>query len=162
MYKIKLSLIHVILPLVIGGLIYVCFRSLSLRLFDWFEIIGLNSFLLSIRNLTYSFKTDLPLWVYFSLPDGLWVYSFSSALIIFWDNDFKKFKLWSLIPLVLSVLIEILQVFDFFPGTFDFIDLIFSIMGLLISKIIINHKLKLKDSKYIETKNREIKKLLKI
>lgn len=138
----KLTSVHVLLPLIIGGLIYISFRSLSLRLFSWFEILGINSFSSSIRNLANPFKNDLPPWIYFSLPDGLWIYSFSSALLIFWNNDFQKLKYWLFIPFISGILIEILQQFKLFPGTFDFLDLLFSTLGLLLSKTIINYKFK--------------------
>jgi hypothetical protein len=141
----KITTIHVILPLLIGGLIYISFRSTTLKMFNWFRFIGINNHILSIRQQFFYLKLYLPQWTYYSLPDGLWVYSFSSALIIFWNNDFEKVKYWLLIPFITGILIEILQGFELFPGTFDFLDLTFSALGLLLSKIIINHKLKQND-----------------
>lgn len=138
----KLIFIHVAIPLLLGGLIYISFRSLSLRMFNWFEWSKIDFFTSLIRDLIYPLKNYIPPWFYFSLPDGLWIYSFSSALLIYWNNDFEKVKYWLLIPFVSGILIEILQGFKFFSGTFDFLDLFFSILGLLLSKTIINSKFK--------------------
>ncbi|MCR4030286.1 MULTISPECIES: hypothetical protein [Flavobacterium] len=129
----KIIFIHVIVPLVIGGLIYISFRSLSLRMFDWFKWIHIDFITSLIRDIMYPFKRQIPTWFYFSLPDALWVYSFSSALLIIWKDQFKKGKYWLLIPLLSGSIVEIAQAVKLFPGTFDMIDLIFTTTALLFS-----------------------------
>jgi hypothetical protein len=126
---VSTTLLHVIFPLVIGGIIYILFRSLTLRLFYWIEMCGLKSTVLSFRNLIYQDKVEVPSWIFYSLPDGLWVYSFTSALIIFWKNEKTKLIFWLVIPFTTGILFEILQGFNCFPGTFDVIDLILSIIA---------------------------------
>ena len=79
--NIKMILIHVISPLIIGGILYVVFRTKSLRMFGWFEFIGFNSEISFLRKYVSPLKSWLPSWVYFSLPDGLWVYSFTSIAL---------------------------------------------------------------------------------
>ena len=143
----SLILTHVISPILIGGFIYISFRSLSLRLFKWLDALGLMTTSLSIRNFFHPFKKDLPNWVYFSLPDGLWVYSFSSAIMIMWRNNYEKAKYWLLIPFFLGIIIEIAQGLKIIRGTFDIIDLIFSIIALLSSILIINYKIKQNEKK---------------
>jgi hypothetical protein len=143
----SLILIHVISPILFGGVIYISFRSLSLRLFEWLEVIGLKTITLSIRNIFNPLKNDLPYWFYFSLPDGLWVYSFSCALLILWRNNHEKAKLWLLIPFFSGIIIEIAQGLKIFRGTFDVIDLVFSIIALVSSVVIINYKFKQNDKK---------------
>jgi hypothetical protein len=138
----KIFFCHVVIPLISGGLIYISFRSLSLRMFDWFKWCKIDFFTSLIRSIIYPLKSHFPAWFYFSLPDALWVYSFSSALLIYWNNDFEKVKYWLLIPFVSGILIEISQGFKFFSGTFDFLDLLLSTLGLLLSKTIINYKFK--------------------
>jgi hypothetical protein len=86
----KLFLIHVLTPLFIGGLLYTLFRTTTLRMFKWFSIIGIDDFICLLRRLTLGYKNYIPKWSYFSLPDGLWVYSFTSAILICWNNDIKK------------------------------------------------------------------------
>lgn len=133
---------HVMLPLFFGGLIYILFRSTKLRMFEWFSFIGLEDVIRKSRMYFLAFKNYIPNWIYFSFPDGLWIYSFTSALIIYWHNKNKNIKLWLLIPITMGILIEILQGFKLFPGTFDYLDLILSIIGFISSKIVINNKIK--------------------
>ena len=127
-----------------SSLLYILFRSADLRMFHWFSFLGLDYFITSARDSFSVLKNDLPNWIYFSLPDGLWVYSFTSALLIYWRNDIQKVKFWLLIPLTTGVFIEVLQGVKLFPGTFDFLDLAFTSLGLLLSAIIINYKFKKK------------------
>ncbi len=136
--NIKMILIHVISPLIIGGILYVVFRTKSLRMFGWIEIIGFNSEISFLREYVSPLKSWLPSWVYFSLPDGLWVYSFSSIILILWAG---KINYWLIIPFITGVLVEILQGFTFI-GTFDYLDLAFSILGISTSILIINRKYK--------------------
>jgi hypothetical protein len=140
--RTSLTIIHCVTPLFLGGLLYILFRSTELRMFNWLSFIGLDDIINSIKENLSEFKNHLPNWIYYSLPDGLWVYSFTSALLIYWNNDIQKVKLWLLIPFITGVIIEILQGFKMFIGTFDFLDLTFSTLGFLFSKLIINHKYK--------------------
>lgn len=144
-----LTMIHVFCPLIIGGFIYISFRSVSLRLFNWFEIVGIKSAALSIRNIIYPYKNDLPNWTFFSLPDGLWVYSFSSALIILWGDQFKFGKYWLIIPLLFGAFIEFAQKIKIFPGTFDIIDFTFSISALALSIIILKPKIRTNEKHFL-------------
>ena len=140
--RITLTIIHCLTPLFIGGLPYVLFRSTTLRMFKWFSLVGLDDAIQMTRASVFEYKNHIPSWTYFSLPDGLWIYSFTSAILIYWNNDSQKIKLWLLIPFISGVLIELFQYFKLFKGTFDYLDLTFSIIGLSLSKIIINHKFK--------------------
>jgi len=140
--KIKLVVLNCITPLLLGGLIYIMFRSTELRMFKWLSAFGLDSLIFSARANISALKNHLPNWFFYSLPDGLWVYSFTSALLIFWNNDKRKVKFWLLIPFTTGILVEIFQGLKLFPGTFDFLDLTFSSLALLFSIIIINLKFK--------------------
>jgi len=140
----RLVIIHVFFPLIVGCLIYIFFRSISIRFFYWFEIVGIKSFVLSIRNIIYPFKNELPTWIYFSLPDGLWVYSLSSALIILWREQFKFGKYWLMIPLLFGAFFEFGQKMKIFPGTYDIIDFTFSIIALILSIITLKPKIQKK------------------
>ena len=140
--RVALTVVHCLIPLLLGGFLYILFRSADLRMFNWFSFIGIDNFIISARENFSEFKNYLPNWTYYSLPDGLWVYSFTSALLIYWENDTSKVKFWLIIPFATGILIEILQGLNLFPGTFDILDLAFSALGLSLSKIIINYKYK--------------------
>lgn len=132
--------IHVIIPILFGGLIYISFRSKSLNMFNWFESIGVLDNILLIRNSFYGLKESIPKWLYFSFPDALWVYSFTSALLLS-GNEIKSLKYWLLIPFILGPFLELLQLINLFPGTFDVIDLFFTCIAFLFSIIIFNFKI---------------------
>lgn len=136
-FKLKLFILHSVFPILLGGLIYCCFRSTSLRMFGWFSAIGLIDILKYVRESTDVFNAILPKWVIFSLPDGLWMYSFTSTLLIYWNN--QNINYWLLIPFSAGIITEILQLFNIFPGTFDIIDLIFLTLGFTLSKVLINN-----------------------
>jgi hypothetical protein len=146
--KIQLAVLHCLAPLLLGGLIYILFRSTELRMFKWLSFLGLKSETFSARAVFSEFKIHLPNWFLYSLPDGLWTYSFTSALIIYWGYDNHELKIWLLIPLISGLLVEILQGIKFFPGTFDYLDLFFSSSGLLLSYVIIKQKFKHNEKVY--------------
>lgn len=137
-------LIHVVFPILLGGLIYILFRSTTLIMFKWLDSIDVLSIVLTIRGFTSNIKNSFPEWFYYSLPDGLWVYSFTSALFLF-NEKFQGIKVWLIIPLVLGPLFELLQFFKLFPGTFDITDLIFSSVAFILSILIFNYKNKKND-----------------
>lgn len=137
MRKQKLTIFHVICPLLLGALIYVCFRTKTLILFNWIEEISLISIVNEIRNVLYPLKSIIPNWIVYSLPDGLWVYAFTSSFLLIWNNNKNKILI-AFIPLLISVTLELLQYVQINSGTFDFMDVatytIASILSILIFK----------------------------
>jgi glycopeptide antibiotics resistance protein len=75
----------------------------------------------------------------YSLPDGLWVYSFSATLFLIWGENFKGFKVITLIPFMFLCFIEILQHFKIVMGTFDVMDVFVAFLTYFL--LIINLKL---------------------
>jgi hypothetical protein len=138
--------IHCVIPLFFGGILYILFRTTELRMFKWFSYINLDRIIYFLRGYVSEYKCLIPNWVYNSLPDGLWVYSFSSTLIICYNGENKN-NYWLLFPLISGVIIEFLQGIKLFPGTFDYVDLIFTFSGLALSKTIINYKLNQNEKK---------------
>ena len=124
-------IIHVIIPLFFGSLIYILFRDQKLLMFDWFQSIGLNNFIYTLRE--NIFNNNLPRWLLYSFPDGIWTYSLTSFMIITWHKEKKKIKyFWLLLGPILGISTEIFQFFGMIPGTFDKIDFIFCIIASLI------------------------------
>lgn len=133
-HRIHLSIlivVHCILPLLVGGLIYILFRPTTLRMFNWFENTGLMEAVHAMRRVSQNF-TFLPDWLYYALPDGLWTYSFTSAFILIWGHD-SSLKYWLVVPLSLSLIPEFLQFYGLLPGTFDWNDLFFQFFGFIFS-----------------------------
>ena len=117
-------LMHVLIPLLIGGLIYLLFRNESLIMFNWFDDLGLLEQIKELRATLKPMKSILPNWIYYSLADGLWTYAFVSAYLIYYKIDY-----WLILPFVLSIGVEVLQYFQLFQGTFDVLDLLCCIVG---------------------------------
>lgn len=105
----------IIIPLLIGGLIYIGFRSKSLLLFKWFSLLGLEE-LINLYRLNVK-SIELPGFILYSLPDGLWSYSFLEFIGLFK----VKLLVWMVVCLIISF--EFLQLFSIIEGTFCFIDL---------------------------------------
>ncbi len=128
-------LIHIFLPIFIGGFLYIGFRSKSLLIFNWAHNLGLNSLIADYRNVCKSYQLELPNWVKYSLPDALWTYSFTSTFCLFWNGRKKLYFL--VIPLILGVGFEVLQFFKKVRGTFDLVDLFFCLSTFILSILIL-------------------------
>lgn len=120
---------HVFIPLLIGILIYIMFRSNQLRMFNWFEVIKIDKFLNRIRDVSMLAQGFVPGWIKYSLPDGLWSYSFSSSISLLWNSETKPIHLQNFLFLVV-IGTEVLQLFRFAGGTFDLLDILFCISGV--------------------------------
>ncbi len=135
--KLRKTIIHVVAPLIIGTMIYLLFRSTTLRVFSWIDKAGMTNIIEKLRSFVHPLSKCLPDWIKYSLPDSLWVYSLTSALLIIWSDD-KKMAIYSLlIPITLGCVYEIGQITKWIPGTFDFRDLTLNSISLIISLIIL-------------------------
>jgi hypothetical protein len=117
----------------------VTYRHNSITIFNWLELLSLNNIVSSIREHLSPTREFLPDWFVFSLPDGLWVYSFSFTLLLIWGDNLKVAFTWLLLPFLLGSVVEILQYYKYISGTFDYADLILCVIAIPIS--ILNYKL---------------------
>lgn len=103
-----------------GAMIYILFRSTHILMFRWINRLGLLNLVYSIRpNLK-----NLPEWVVYSLPDGLWMFSYCLFVGHVWNYNLKRsFLFLTLLP-IYAISNEIMQYFHFVSGTFDWKDLI--------------------------------------
>lgn len=138
----KKLVLHIILPIFVGSVIYVLFREKTLLMFDWFSYLKLDFIIDSLRNNFYGYRIYIPKSILFSLPDALWVYSFTMFLSIY----FKNRILLSMI-FIGSIITEILQLW-FVIGTFDIYDVVYMFALYLVAM-------------YFIKKNEEEKKLWK-
>ncbi len=122
MMKIKyIIILHLIIPLLIGGFIYISFRSNTLILFNISDDIS-DSFQ-TVRNLTLPYRKSIPNWIIYSLPDFIWAYTFTTAIILINQDKFRTFNRYCLLLLMVVLTHEILQLFHIVRGNFDIIDL---------------------------------------
>jgi len=124
--KVKYILWHVMLPLFVGGFIYLVFRDTSLLLFDWLEVLGLKGLLFKARRLLKPLQKFIPDFFIYSLPDGLWVYAITANMTLIWRNVFNS--IWPHFGLLLGIGIEILQSQSFIPGVYDNMDIILCVI----------------------------------
>jgi hypothetical protein len=142
-----------IFPLLFGGLIYLTYRVETLKMFRWFDNIGATAVINFLRTNKTLHSIYFPEWVKFSLPDALWIFSFTYFMLTIW-----KFKItpssafWIFLAPTIGLVSEIGQLFGFISGTFDIVDLILIIVALTIpfSKILI---LNFKSKSYEQIKN---------
>jgi hypothetical protein len=104
-------IIHIVAPVCFGIIIYGLFRELPV--IDRSQIyFPLNS-------------GDIPDWVQYNLPDGLWLYALLFTLSLIWhDGSLNHFFIWVLLSVILSFLTEAFQALNFFPGVFDWKDML--------------------------------------
>lgn len=103
-------IVNVILPLLIGVLIY----------------IGEN-----LKKLDFYFLDFL--------QDGIWAYTFTSSILIIWNNEINYF--WLCVLSGVFVIFELLQSLNLIDGTGDFIDVIiyfiFGLFSIFVNQIFI-------------------------
>ena len=122
--KVLWYFVHVILPVLCGGLVYIAYRSTDLKMFSWFNSAGLDSIIVSFRTvLTPAYFPD---WFIYSLPDSLWTYALTCGMIALWSNRITaKSAAWIFVGPFIAITAEIGQTLGLINGTFDKIDLAF-------------------------------------
>lgn len=119
----KKTVFGVIIPIVIGGAIYVFLRENEVLLL---KLIGID-----FSNIN---SLKLPQWVIYNLPDGLWGLSLTNLMILIWNERISSKNIfWILSPIMLGITLEVLQAINFLKGTFDVLDVLFIISFSLFS-----------------------------
>lgn len=131
MRDFKDTIIHVLLPIIIGTAIYVLLRGYS-GLFQSEKFIDK----LSGRNID---------GIQYNLPDGLWLYGLLSMITILWRKIISVyFVIWIFTAMSAAYFSEILQGLKIIPGTFDWLDILaytaaILVYGIVNYKVIKNH-----------------------
>jgi hypothetical protein len=117
-------LIHVVLPIALGSCIYVGWRSTDLWVFQWIDAVG-------VTHLVVRPGFPLPGWALYSLPDGCWVYAYTSWMLLLWG----RMSPWAYAGVSLGLGSEFGQLFGFVPGTYDNLDVVFYIGAFILSGV---------------------------
>ena len=141
------QLILHVTSLTIGSLIYICFRTDTLIMFKWFDKLMLTNTITTIREFTLPFKNKLPSWFLYSIPDGLWVFSYVCLMLFIWERTVKRNNLFwfTLIPSI-ALFSEIGQLIKVVPGTFEVADLSLYVIGFFLPLIAFTNNYKIKNS----------------
>ena len=136
-------ILHVVIPLLIGGAIYIIWRSETLQMFRWLEFVDLDSPVNKLRDIYGGQNGQLPQWLLYSLPDAAWLYSFAMYMGLVWI-DAKPRVVFSFMAIgpTLGLGGELGQGFRVVPGTFDLVDLIFlCVASILAALVVINQRI---------------------
>lgn len=127
--------LHVVLPVFTGAAIYTLWRSKLLLVFAWYRCVGLYEPVLLLRSHVDNAKHLIPSPILYSLPDGLWVYSFTALLRYIWRQqpEGPSRHIWSLLPVTMAVCAEVGQRFRLVPGTFDWMDMALYVAAWLLA-----------------------------
>ena len=117
--------------LMFGGYIYLAYRDKSLIMFQWVSSLHLDGAIEYIRR---DYRTDcINEWLVYSLPDGLWISSFIIIMYCVWRKAKKKERMTWVLSLPLAALVsEIMQLFGWLIGTFDWVDFVCYAIPILI------------------------------
>jgi len=105
-----------------------------MNMFEWFDKLSLLPSVISVREFLAYNINFLPDWIKYCLPDALWVYSFTSFLIITLSGklNVSQLNFYLLLPSCIGVFSELGQLTGAIPGTYDFQDILsYSTAGLL-------------------------------
>lgn len=120
-------MIHVIASItgiLIGGSIYILWRADTLLMFSWFQTLGMRNVVNVWRNWAAPYSV-FPRWVYFSLPQGLWLFSGLLAIHCIWrDSQCSEELTWCSLLLAIAGGLELGQLAGIVPGRFDPADLV--------------------------------------
>lgn len=112
--------------LILGSSIYLFSRNTSNIAYHISDFIGVTSQVNSIRDLIPVF----PSWFVNSIPDGLWMFSFSMLILAIWGfQRSREAIVWFSAALAIGVLMEFLQALATLPGQFDWRDLVCIFFG---------------------------------
>lgn len=129
-YK-TMAILWVVAPLFSGILIYLLFRSESIIMFRWLFYLGIETPILFIRQYTLDLTSYVPDWIIYSLPNGLWAFSYSSIICFIWLKNSSLIKyLWLLTIPFMCFGYEALQYLEVITGTFCYQDLLLCFLGM--------------------------------
>lgn len=122
----------VVTPLLVGVFIYIFFRSRHLFYYNFFRMIDIDQDIREYRVLLWKYRKSIPNWIIYSLPDGLWIFSFGMAFLY----GSRFFLIDALFFLGISVFMVSFEFFQLkfgghgsLVGTFDLADIYCFISG---------------------------------
>ena len=119
---------HVVLPVLIGGLIYLTLRQGPIPLFSPLQDVLLQGKIPFWQPALLPVVRGLPSWFSTSLPDALWCYACVSLALVCWRDGPRFFRaFWLGVALTLSLGFELGQALQIIPGTFCALDVVFSL-----------------------------------
>lgn len=111
-----------VIAILSGIMIYLLLRSRNLILYRWIGVTFTSAPPLFYKNANNNIFAG---FLIYSMPDGLWLYSFIMMLACVWGDEGKRVKYMIALGLLSIALInEAGQYFHIFIGTFDIGDIV--------------------------------------
>ena len=141
--KKKITVVlFVVLPLITGLVLYASSRSEAIYLNQFLEVVTGGLMIDSLQSFFQSI--NLPHWVIYSLPDGLWMLALVVLVLAIWNFKLNMQSLpWLVMAVLSGVMFEVFQGLGFLSGTFDVTDLILMMMAALLPVSFIILKMRL-------------------
>jgi hypothetical protein len=139
-------IIHVVIPTILGAAIYTLWRTRTLVLFKWYDVLGLTPIVGWLRTVAPP-RSAVPAVLFFSLPDTLWVYALTATMCCIWsDIDGLPRRIWICTGVLLGAGGELGQLFGFIPGTFDPLDLLSCVVAGISAVVLTNNSLRVRNA----------------
>jgi hypothetical protein len=125
------EMFEILVPVIMGGLIYILWRDTSLRMFDWAREIGIFGAINVSRDAAHNLFKMVPEFVVYSVPDALWTFSFARFNCALCTRGAHVG--WLAVAPVISLGSELGQSVGIVPGTFDWLDLLLCCFALFLA-----------------------------
>jgi hypothetical protein len=110
------------------------FRPKNILLNELILNIDILKVLEKTRSILQNRLSNIDPWFIYSLPDALWIFSFTTTILYFSDNIISsKNVFWFIFIIGFPVILEFAQKYNIISGTFDINDIIFYILGYALS-----------------------------
>src|SRR2546429_9694493 len=90
-FVVQTVMLQVVFPVAVGAAIYTLWRSKRLLVFAWYRWAGWQDAVSVAREDAFGLKHFVPGPVLYSLPDALWVHSFTAFMTLLWSKQEKSF-----------------------------------------------------------------------
>lgn len=129
-----IDLIISIAPLAFGSAIYLLYRPKTIVVFKLIRAIGLNEYIDDLRN---SSQSIIPIGrgiLLYSVPQGLWAFSFLYVILLIWrPNTARPMAVVSIFCALIVIEGSEIAQLSFLPGTFDINDMICNTVGIALA-----------------------------
>jgi len=119
-----------------GGLIYLFLRPSNQLFYQWFGFSEMESWHFLVKDKLLFLNHFLPDWLIYSLPNGLWAFSYTLLIVTIWKGSKSAAKYFWLASIPILILgYELLQLTGFHSGTFCLQDILLGMSGILLGII---------------------------
>jgi len=121
----------------LGGFVYLFLRPPEYAFFGWIDAWEIEKWAHLSKWYSPSRSSILLNWIVYSLPNGLWAFSYAFIITAIWSNrkSWLRFFWLASIP-ILIIGFEMLQYTGEIPGTFCVQDLALGIIGLCLGYLL--------------------------